>query len=287
MAVFNSYVTVGFRRVSSFASGWGWRGLSQFSDTPHIRQMVVKPIRGWGGPPTARVPNDFSGQVSSKELIDSWVMFAVATHEAQKQKEPWPIGSETHFTDEGRFDWVICIWYDLSMHTDIHRRHGDVDHYAWNCWDKACGIPVMQPWGPNMEVYSQNSGEKKKQNNSRTAKYPFQVGVDRLNFWGGSEKRTLSGGPVPWRCPWSMHWKGWKSHGFVHLGTFAENESWNMLKWWLCPMVGGSKINQCWRYSDWVVQCSIIPSSSSKVAPLLHIPSNQSWQLETPYPLVN
>lgn len=161
MAVFNSYVTVGFRRVSSFASGWGWRGLSQFSDTPHIRQMVVQPIRGWGGPPTARVPNDFSGQVSSKELIDSWVMFAVATHEAQKQKEPWPIGSETHFTDEGRFDWVICIWYDLSMHTDIHRRHGDVDHYAWNCWDKACGIPVMQPWGPNMEVYSQNSGKKK------------------------------------------------------------------------------------------------------------------------------
>lgn len=27
-----------------------------------------------------------SNKVSSKELIDSWVMFAVATHEAQKQK---------------------------------------------------------------------------------------------------------------------------------------------------------------------------------------------------------
>ena len=156
MAVFNSYVTVGSRRVSKKSlldeDGVGY---------PNFQiPMVVQPIRGWGGPPTARVPNDFSGQVSSKELIDSWVMFAVATHEAQKQKEPWPIGSETHFTDEGRFDWVICIWYDLSMHTDIHRRHGDVDHYAWNCWDKACGIPVMQPWGPNMEVYSQNSGKK-------------------------------------------------------------------------------------------------------------------------------
>eukprot|EP00438_Fugacium_kawagutii_P025399 Skav206523 [mRNA] locus=scaffold5046:139479:141109:+ [translate_table: standard] len=30
---------------------------------------------------------DGDGKVSKKELIDSWVMFAVATHEANKQKE--------------------------------------------------------------------------------------------------------------------------------------------------------------------------------------------------------